>query len=311
MEGLNNEVIIEALTNNEELRGQFMESFQTTEFGKTALSNHAESHWNNKINQTIGEIHGKYEQDVLSVTGQAKTEGVKSFDYMKSELARLKAIADTANPELLTEKEQVIADLQKKLESNEGAGHYKNLYDQLQGESQNRVGELTSQIEALNSKIKSGTIDRELNKVMSSLEFNKDLPKSLVDNFIQSELSQITKDAQILEDGSIVFFKDGVAITDSKTMGKITTDKLLSERLASVLATKTAQGGGGQGPDASGAGKTTPVSASVSGATTQTQLHKALTSELVGKGLKKGTDAWKTAFNTVWDERSINLPLGE
>ena len=45
---------------------------------------------NTVIGTRIGELHGQYDNDVLSVTGIAKNQGEKSYDYVKRVLGEYK-----------------------------------------------------------------------------------------------------------------------------------------------------------------------------------------------------------------------------
>ena len=69
------------------------------------------------IGARIGQLHGQYDQDVLSVTGLAKKQGEKSYDYVKRILSeyKTKVEATTAvETELATLKTEK-ADLETKL----------------------------------------------------------------------------------------------------------------------------------------------------------------------------------------------------
>lgn len=309
MEGLTNEQIIEVLNTNEEVRGQLLSKLPETDFGKQFLDNYATNFFESKIGEKIGEVHGKYDEDFSEVFGVKKPDGVKSYQFWKEKASELKQKIATANPEQLAELKRQNEELQKKIESNDGAKHYKDLYESLQANFTNEKQTYESKLNELQNSIKMSSVERELNSAMSKLKFNDSLPKELTDNFVKNVIGQIMSEAQVMDDGSVFYYENGKAVVDPKTASKVSAEQLLSMKLQSVLAkTEPIKGGGGQEPNPGG-GRSGGVSSSVSGAKSQTDLHIAITKELIANGVRKGTDDWTAKFDSMWVEYSKDLPL--
>ena len=116
MSDLNIEQINEAFENNAELKNEFLSNYRNSEEMQELLNNHAKNYWESKIGDEIGKVHGGYDQDFKEVLGIEKPQGVKSYTFWKEQVAKLK---ENANPDLLSEKDQQIAELQKAVEKQQ------------------------------------------------------------------------------------------------------------------------------------------------------------------------------------------------
>ena len=169
MSDLSIEQINEAFENNADLKGQFIENFRNSEDAQTLLNNHAQNYWDSKIGDEIGKVHGGYDKDFSEVLGVEKPQGVKSYAFWKEQISNLKSQAD---PNLLSEKDQTIAELQKAVEESAGSEHFKTLYDKLQADSETRIAELTGQISDFETRSRTNKIESLINKSMNGFEFN-------------------------------------------------------------------------------------------------------------------------------------------
>jgi hypothetical protein len=308
MSDLTIEQINEAFQSNEELKGQFIQNFRESEDGQTLLNNHAENHWNSKIGDEIGSLHGKYDNDFKEVLGVDKPDGVKSYTFWKEQVQRLK---ESSNPELIAEKEAQIAELQKAVEQNSGSEHFKGLYEKLQSDSEARIAELTGQIGEFENKFRANKIESLIGKAMSGFEFNTELPEDVRTNYIDSIVSGLIGNAKVMEDGTVTFYENNEPILDPKTLAKMDAGQILKSKLASVLLKKDSSNGGGVDKDK--LNPTDPnrlnVSATITTAKTQTQLYDAISKELSAKGMKKGSTEYTKEFDGLFAEHSKGLPL--
>ena len=150
MSDLNIEQINEAFENNAELKNEFLSNYRNSEEMQELLNNHAKNYWESKIGDEIGKVHGGYDQDFKEVLGIEKPQGVKSYTFWKEQVAKLK---ENANPDLLSEKDQQIAELQKAVEQSAGSEHFKSLYEKLQSDSETRIAELNEQLSSIRARL--------------------------------------------------------------------------------------------------------------------------------------------------------------
>ena len=308
MSDLTIEQINEAFENNAELRGQVLDNYRNSDEFKTLLSNHAENHWNQKIGDEIGALHGKYDNDFKEILGVEKPQGVKSYTFWKEQIQKLK---EGSNPNLISEKEAEIAELKKAIEANAGSEHFKGLYEKLQSESELRIAELTGQISEFEGKFRANKIESLINKAMGGLEFNSDLPEDVRTSFVNGVVSSLVSGAKVMEDGTVTFYENNEPILDKKTLAKMGAADILKSKLASVLAKSNSGNGGGVDPkkvDPSNPGRTN-VPATIATAKTKVQLNDAITKELISKGLKKGSKEWAMEADKLFAENSEGLPF--
>lgn len=308
MSDLTIEQINEAFENNAELKNEFLNNYRNSEEVATLLNNHAKNYWDSKIGDEIGKVHGGYDQDFKEVLGIEKPQGVKSYTFWKEQVQKLK---ETANPELLSEKEQQIAELQKAVEQSAGSEHFKSLYEKLQSDSETRIAELNQTIEEYESKFRNNKIESLINKAMNGFEFNSELPEDVRTSFVDGIVSKLIQGAKVMEDGTVTFYENNEPILNPKTLAKMDAADILKNKLASVLLKKENSAGGGVDPkkvDPNNPNRmNTP--ATITTAKTQTQLFDAISKELASKGMRKGSKEYTNEFDKLFAENSEGLPL--
>ena len=306
MSDLTIEQINEAFENNAELKNEFLNNYRNSEEVATLLNNHAKNYWDSKIGDEIGKVHGGYDQDFKEVLGIEKPQGVKSYTFWKEQVQKLK---ETANPELLSEKEQQIAELQKAVEQSAGSEHFKSLYEKLQSDSETRIAELNQTIEEFESKFRNNKIESLINKAMNGFEFNSELPEDVRTSFVDGIVSKLIQGAKVMEDGTVTFYENNEPILNPKTLAKMDAGDILKNKLASVLMKKENSAGGGVDPkkvDPNNPNRmNTP--ATITTAKTQTQLFDAISKELASKGMRKGSKEYTNEFDKLFAENSRNF----
>ena len=178
----------------------------------TAIAEMSKNDENTVIGTRIGELHGQYDNDILSITGVKKNSGEKSYEYAKRVLSDYKSKYDsygTLESELSAAKEQVAA-LQSKLEKNSADETLKQqLKDtkaqvsQLQAQLKAKDGELESKKAEFDKAIKDTHVEYAFNAATSGLKF-----KSGITEAIQKTLLSAAK-AEVLTKGSPDFVDDG------------------------------------------------------------------------------------------------------
>ena len=308
MSDLSIEQINEAFENNAELKGQFLENWRNSEDAQTLLNNHAQNFWDSKIGDEIGKVHGGYDQDFKEVLGVEKPQGVKSYTFWKEQVQKLK---ESADPNLIASKDSEIAELKASLEQSAGSEHFKGLYEKLQSDSENRIAELTAQLGEYENKFRTGKIESLINKAMGGFEFNTDLPEDVRTTFVDGIVSSLINNAKVMEDGTVTFYEGNEPILNPKTLAKMDANEILKTKLASVLAKKESNGGGGVDPkkvDPNNPNRVN-VSATITTAKTQTQLFDAISKELASKGMRKGSKEYQAEADKLFAEHSEGLPF--
>ena len=124
----NKEEFSQSFNENEETRGQILETIAGTEHGKTYLENHAKNYLEANSGAIRGELYGNIDND-LKELGFEKPTGVKTYAFLKDTVQSLKdkaALGDPAAIEALKTENQ---DLKTKIESGDSNTHYKDLWE--------------------------------------------------------------------------------------------------------------------------------------------------------------------------------------
>jgi hypothetical protein len=301
---INVEQIAEAL-NNEELRGQILETISGTEAGKQYLDNYANLHFEKNVGTKVGELYGNIDKDLDSL-GFKKPDGVKTYEFLKSTVADLKQKADSSNPELLSQLEKEKAELLSKIENNTEAQHFKDLYESTKSTYAEQLAEKEQLINDFNNKQRLFTIEGELNKTLAKLPLNDALPEDVKKTYIDTVYSSLLQEAKILEDGSIAFYSNGELMTNKKTMSKATAEEILNDKLKSIIAAKNdVSGGGGQGELSS----KKPSNVALSAAKSKLELNKLAEQHLLSNGLLKGTNDFLKEMDSIAAQYGKDLPL--
>jgi len=143
----------------------------------------------NALSERIAEIHRSYDQDIAAATGKTKPDGVKTYEWMKSEFAALKEAADKTAQAANEAAAAKIAQLESQLEkAKKGEGQSaeveqlrKDLQDAKQVADQLRA---QAKKEATAWEEKYGTLQQqhrqaEIKQHLVGLKFREDIPESL------------------------------------------------------------------------------------------------------------------------------------
>lgn len=298
-----NEQVQEAMASNEEFRGQVLQGIGESDYGKVFLGNHAQNHWDKNIGKEVGVIHGRWDDDLESATGIKKPEGQKSYSFWKDTISTMKTQLDAYDPSQLE-----ALTLENKNLKDQGDGHFKGMYDTLRAKREEENTAFESQITELRESQRLGGVKSSLTSSSSKLKFEEALPKDLVNNFVNSAMGKLQKDAKTLEDGTIVWYKDGAPILNAKTGAKATTDEVLAAELSSVIATSGSGGGGGGGSEDPSKKKPASVP-SITSVTSRIELTAAIEENLIAEGLDKRSAEFTEKADKLFSEHSKGLPL--
>jgi hypothetical protein len=297
---------ITELLNNEEQRGQVLETIAQHEAGKEYLNNYAKIEAEKIIGQKIGELHGGYDKDFEEITGVKKPDGVKSYTFWKEHFKGVNEKAKTVNTDVIDQMKKENEELKLKMENNEQAKYFKDLYESTKTTYQKQLEEKESFINQFQTERQQMKIKGELSSAMSKLELNSELPEDVRNTYIETVFGSLLNGAKVLEDGSIVFYDGETIITNPKTASKATAEEILQSRLKSILVEKkVVTGGGGQDPNK----PKSKSSVSFAHAKTQMELNTLIEESLLADGFLKGKTDFQAKKNELFKEFSNGLPL--
>lgn len=244
----------------------------------TAIATMSKNDENTVVGNRIGELHSRYDADILSLTGEAKKEGEKTYDYMKRSFGIVKAAAakaETYEKEVKQLKADK-ADLEKKLAD----GSADETLKQKLKDTEHRLSQLQTQYETdktkfeadkkdYENKIKSIHVDHAFAQAIAGLKFkdgvDENVKKVLIENAKQQVLAKGTPDFVDVNGVSTLIFRDsnGMPLNNpANSLAPYTVTEMLQgvDALKAILGTSKAGGGTGPippsptvGPDISGA----------------------------------------------------------
>jgi hypothetical protein len=280
---------------------------------------------NTVIGKRIGELHGEYEKDIVTVTGIQKPSGVKTYEFMKTVLTDLK----NGTAELPTVKQQLqtLQAEKKQLEDDIKAGKgneiiAKQLQDakdniaQLKGAKDKEVLELKTQLTEALTRNQSIQMDMEFNRGTADLKFKPEFPKNIISTLINNAKAKIlaTYKPDYIDDGNggkvLVFRddKDVIIRNNSNQLNPYTAGELIAKELAEILDTKKVEGGGGSGGPG-GNGKPAET-LDLSQAKNQVDADKLITAHIAALGIARGTKEFSDKQTQLRkDNKVADLPM--
>lgn len=225
-----------------------------------AIATMSQNDENTVIGTRIGELHGQYDADVLSVTGVVKNQGEKTYDYVKRVLASYKSKADSAKAvkaELDAAKAKV-ADLEAKIASGSADAELqkqikdaRNQVSQLQTQLQTKEAEYKTKVDELEKANKDIHIQYAFSAATSGLKFKDGITEAVQKILLDSALSQVLAKGtpDFIDGGKQLVFRDanGNILNNPKNnLNPYTMEELIMETsLKDVLAENRQQPGGG------------------------------------------------------------------
>jgi hypothetical protein len=305
MENLTVDVIAQAFNENQELRGQILETIAQSEHGKQYLDNYANLQFEQKVGSKIGELHGEYDKNFESVLGIKRPQGEKSYNFWTNQVKSLKEKASAVDEDFINQIKKENEDLKGKIENNEQAKYFKDLYESTKKTYSEQIQEKEQLLTQFQEKQKRFSIESELNKSLAKFTINEALPEDVRSTYINTVYNSLLNEAKILEDGSIAFYANGELITNKKTMSKATAEEILSDRLKSILVDKTnAAGGGGADP-----AQRKPANVALSAAKNKVELNRLIEDTLMKEGVAKNSTEFIKRADELMTEYGKNLPL--
>lgn len=264
---------------------------RTSEEEKTYLDNFKTAEIEKAIAPKISEVHSRYDEDILSVTGLKKKPDEKTYDFNKRVLAELKAKADK-----LPDYETEIASLKEKVGKNADAKILADL-ENVRAEFASFKTAKESEIEKLRNETELSRKRAMIEAEMNGFEYDTSIKEGVLKVFKDTAVNALLQSSEF-RDGELVFLDDkGNPLRNQATNLKpYTANEIIAERLKDIIKQKRVLPGPPNPGDPKLPPKTVPDSVK-----TKVQLSQYL----MGEGMKRGSKEYDDAFS----ELGKDMPL--
>lgn len=291
----------------------------------TAIATLSVNDENQVINTKIGELHGRYDEDVKTVTGMEKNQGEKSYDYVKRVLGDFKAKIGGATElqNKIAGYETEIANMKQQI--SEGKGD--EVIRQQLKDAQTELATLKTQYDTdrqvwgnkekeFSQQITGIQVDAQFEKAVAGLKFKAGYPESVLKTLLSSTKDAILKTYKpdwVETGGSrVMVFRDekGEIIRNkANSLNPYTAQELISEQLKEVLDPgKKSTGTGTEDP---GKGGTDTIEiVDIAGAKTQVQADEIIVKYLMQNGETRGSASFAEKQKKLREENGVaKLPI--
>lgn len=275
--------------------------------------------------QKIGDIHGQYDRDIEAGTGLKKPEGVKTYEWIKSDIlpkvgqaTKLQGKLDA----LKTEKELLETQLKDGKIDEATVKRLKDL-ETLKTQLQTKIDtDKTEYEKKLSDAAEQNTsikLSNEFDKALVGKKFKDDsiISKAVRESFIANAKTAILAEnkADWIDDGQggqRLVFRDAngqVRNNPENNLNPFTAEELFVSKISDVLDLGKQQPGGGT-KNPGGGGGAGGSTLSLSDASTQVQADELTTDFLMSKGLTRGSEEYNEEFTKIRTENEVEkLPL--
>lgn len=299
-----------------------------TDVQKAAIAEISKNDEATVIGTKIGALHGQYDADILNVSGIVKTEGEKSYDYLKRVLGDYKTKLDstkTLSAQLEASKKKVT-----ELETKLAAGGSDEVLKQQLKDAKHQVVQLQTQLTAKGEELDNAKKEYEAKEknmqvgfafanATAGIKFKAGIAES-----VQKILLSAAKD-EILTKGTPDFIDDGhgnkkLVLRDENgntlnnpknNLNPYTLSELIMETsLKDVIDTGRQQSGGGTKPlnNPNGGGHSTVLD--LSGAKTQLEADAQIENYLLSTGLTRDNAEFGNKVLEIRNENNVSeLPI--
>lgn len=284
-----------------------------------AIEKLSENDENAVIGKKTGEIHGSYEQDILTLTGIKKNDGEKAYDYMKRVLGDYKTQSESFESQK-SELKSTIDTLKAKIEAGEGneviKQQLKDAQQQLkdvENTYKTQVGDLQSKYNDLQGKYNMSIVDTEFVKALNGVKFKSEYPENVINVMISNAKNSIlaeNKPEFVDENGkqSLIFRdKDGNILKNpANQLQPYSAKEMLLSNLKDIIDHGREQRGNGSKGGKGGKGGTVDIS----GAKTQVEADEIIANHLMASGFTRDSEDFSAKLGEIRSELEVsNLPI--
>jgi len=276
------------------------------------------------IGQKVGELHGRYDEDIKTVAGIEKNAGEKSYEYMKRALSTFKTQAESTSTlqASLDEAHQKVTDLEKAA----AEGSTDPVLKQQLKDAQDNLTALESTFETekgnwekekskFAEQVTSIQVDTAFDRAAAGLKFKTSYPASVQKTLTRAAKAEVLADVtpDWIESGGekvmVLRDKQGEILRNKNNkLNPYTVEELLSEKLKDVLDAGVQRKGGETKNDGSAADNVTLVE--VSAAKTQVEADEIISKYLLQNGMTRGSTEFSEEQAKIRKENNVEkLPL--
>lgn len=262
----------------------------TTKEQSELLDNFKKTTIEQELKGRIAKVYDDIDKDFEQITGLKKPDDVKTYKHWPDVAKQLKDQADAAQKELEKVKAGGSPDLKREIEA-------------LQKASLEKDAEWRKKIETIQSEVSTRDIKSALDISTRSLKLSN-LPKPVVDTFIESAKSKLAATAKMV-DGQLIFLdSEGDPRINKETFKPYTAEELMTLELDPIIDKSTTKKGGGTEPPVIKMDKDgKPDIALTIPQTVRSKVE--LTKFLIEAGMPQNTPEHEVAYNKY----SVNLPI--
>lgn len=284
----------------------------------------------NAINQRVGEVHGEYDQDISSILGRTRPQGIKTYDWLKTELQGLKDQAESGSGISQEEYDQLKtakADLEKQIAEGKGdtarikeleasLQQTKSLVSEWESKYNNTIQDWEKKYQDKSEEVYSIETRATVNAALAGAKFRDDIPESLRTLAIQNATGLLLNGEYKIgevegSDGTkvkAILDKAGNPVRNSDNgLAPYSPSEFILSKLGDVIDKGRQQAGAGSG---NGNPNPQPGSPIAIQATTQKDASATIRETLVAQGIQRGTDEFTQAFSEAWEANKIaELPV--
>lgn len=293
----------------------------------TAIAEMSKNDENTVIGNKIGALHGQYDADILSISGIAKNQGEKSYDYAKRVLSSYETKAKAAKAteaELKAAKEQV-ASLQAKIEAGAGdetlrkqLNDAKTQVSQLQQQLTAKTTELTNKQAEFDKTIKDTHVDYAFKAATAGLKFKDAIPASVRDTLLASAKAEVLAKGtpDFIDNGNggkMLVMRDAngnILNNPANNLNPYTISELVMQTsIKDVIDEGRKQNGGGTSGNG-GNGGHGGSSIDLSTAKTQVEADRLIETHLLSTGLTRDSSEFASQAMQLRTENKVSeLPI--
>ena len=259
----------------------------------------------NTIGKRIGEVHGQYDEDIKEILGKERPQGVKTYEWLKSELKTLKEVGGKSSEyqSKIKDLEDAKSELQKKLEGKgdeatqaeiqrlqKAIADERNKAKRLSDQIAEVKGEYEGKLSQSQQALQSFKAEQALAQGLVGLKFKPEeqMSKEVRDAFIRTQKATILAQYKIDEkDGQMILRdSDDQIVLDMENGAKAYTPaEFFAKQLQPILDGKREASGGGAGAGEKGKGG----AMAFADAKSQAELLGAIKKHLQAQGIPLGT----------------------
>ena len=280
-----------------------------TEEQLNAVAEMSRNDENTVIGNRIGALHGQYDADIISITGEKKNDGEKSYDFAKRVLTAYK----TKIAELEDKAAKGAADdaLRQQLKDA------KAQVTQLQTQLSDKDKAIKDKQEEFDRQLKSTHVDYAFRAATAGLTFKKDITPAIQQTLINAAKAEILAKCtpDFIDDGkggkTLVFRSaDGNIINNpNNNLNPYTIGELVMETaVKDVIDNGRRQTGGGTGGSQSNNNNKTILD--LSGAKSQVEADRLIEGYLLSNGITRESSEFAEQSLQLRNDNNVSqLPI--